>query len=89
MIITVHLLRGGGLGGWFLYNDNTIARFARFGSMLPQENCEKIVLFGTFLFISGSDFVLNNFLIYNLKKKVMILTGHLLWKGGGVGYFLK
>ena len=59
MIITVHLLRGGGLGvgagGWFLYNDNTTARFARFGSMLPQENCEKIVLFGTFLFISGYD----------------------------------
>ena len=47
--------------GRFLYNDNTTALKARFGGMLPQENFEKIVSFGAFLFISGSDFVLNNF----------------------------
>ena len=29
--------------------------------MIPQENFEKIVSFGASLFISGSDFVLNNF----------------------------
>ena len=65
MIVTVHLLCGRGcrmgvsyggvVYGRFLYNE------ARFGGMLPQENFEKIVSFGAFLFISGSDFVLNNF----------------------------
>ena len=47
--------------GRFLYNDNTTALKAGFGGMLTQENFEKIVSFGAFLFISGSDFVLNNF----------------------------
>ena len=61
--VTVHLLCGGGCRIWgrFLYNDNTTALKGRFGGMLPQENFEKIVSFGAFLFISGSDFVLNNF----------------------------
>ena len=49
------------MGAFFSYNDNTTALKARFGDMLPQENFEKIVSFGAFLFISGSDFVLNNF----------------------------
>ena len=49
------------MGAFFLYNDNTTALKARFGGMLPQENFEKIVSFGAVLFISGSDFVLNNF----------------------------
>ena len=52
---------GGVVWGRFLYNDNTTALKARFGGMLPQENFEKIVSFGAFLLISGSDFVLNNF----------------------------
>ena len=37
----------------FLYNNNTTARFAKFGCMLPQENFEKIVLFGAFWLYLG------------------------------------
>ena len=59
MIVTVLLLCGGG-GGGVLYNIKQLHK-ARFGGMLPQENLIKIMSFGGFLFISGSDFVLNNF----------------------------
>ena len=62
MIVTVHLICGRGCRmGAFLYNHYATALKARFGGMLPQENFEKIVLFGAVLFISGSDFVLNKF----------------------------
>ena len=52
---------GGAVWVRFLYNDNTTALKAGFVGMLLQENFEKIVSFGAFLFISGSDFVLNIF----------------------------
>ena len=60
MIVTVLLLCGRG-GGVVSYIMLIQLHKARFGGMLPQENFEKIVSFGAFLFISGSDFVLNNF----------------------------
>ena len=53
--------KGVSYGGVFLYNDNTTALKAGFGGMLPQENFEKKCHLVRFLFISGSDFVLNNF----------------------------
>ena len=62
MIVTVHLLCGRGcrMGGVFYII--IIQLHSRLGlGHAPQENFEKIVSFGAFLFISGSDFVLNNF----------------------------
>ena len=58
MIVTVLLLCG---GIDVLYIMLIQLLKARFGGMPPQENFEKIVSFGALLFISGSDFVLNNF----------------------------
>ena len=52
MIVTVLLLCGG--GGDVLYIMLIQLHKARFGGMLSQENFEKIVSFGAFLFISGS-----------------------------------
>ena len=46
----------------FLYNNNTTARFAKFGCMLPQENFEKNSVIWCILFISGSD---HNFFSHN------------------------
>ena len=98
MIVTVHLLCGRGCrmggGGRFLYDDNTTALKAGFGACSPRKILKKIVSFGAFLFISGSDFVLNNFKNdhFNIKK-VMILTVHkLLWGGilkNGCAFILK
>ena len=64
MIVTVHLLCGWGcrMGAFFYIMIIQLHLIkARFGGMLPQENFEKIVSLGAFLFIYGSDFVLNNF----------------------------
>ena len=75
MIVTAHYLLCNGWGERVeavLYKINTTARFARFRGMLSKIFLKKIVSFGAFLVISGSDFVSNHF-----------LTGHLLWRGGG------
>ena len=58
MIVTVLLLCGG-IGVLYIMLLQLLK--ARFGGMPPQENFKKIVSFGALLFISGSDFVLNNF----------------------------
>ena len=62
MIVTVHLHCGRGcrMGGVFYIMIIQLHSRLGLGHMLPQENFEKIVSFGAFLFISGSDFVLNN-----------------------------
>ena len=64
MIVTVHLLCGRGcrMGGvFYIMIIQLHSRLPWVWGMLPQENFEKIVSFGAFLFIFGSDFVLNNF----------------------------
>ena len=78
MIVTAHLLCGGGggvHGGVSLYNDNTTAHFAMFGSMIPQENLEKKCHLVHFCLYLDQ--------VFNIK--VMILTGHALTveRGGG------
>ena len=63
MIVTVHLLCGRGcrMGGVFYIMIIQLHSRLGLGHAPPGKLKKNIVSFGAFLFISGSDFVLNNF----------------------------
>ena len=63
MIVTVHLLCGRGcrMGAFFYIMIIQLHSRLGLGACSPRKILRKIVSFGAVLFISGSDFVLNNF----------------------------
>ena len=63
MIVTVHLLCGRRVsyGGVFYIMIIQLHSLLGLGACSPRNILKKTVPFGAFLFISGSDFVLNDF----------------------------